>query len=373
MNKIIYSGFYGFQNVGDDVFLEVAAWGSEKFLNSKNVHFFGSNLPNLVNPFKQFSKPLFKGHERIQGLIELSNAHYFISAGGSTFSRHKKSSFKQIAEYSKMINPKLKTGAIGVSIGPFKSIQDEKDIIRYLKKMNFLAVRDRRSFDYVSQLNLPYQPIEAFDLAALLPLVYQNIDNNTKIKKNDDLNKIIGVSICPVESITDLSNLKNEKERVVRISSLIKKLSSELNTNTIFRFFIINGNKNFGDENITKEVIIKSGITNYEIIPYQHSVLKAWNSIKECDFMIATRLHAGIMAAYADVPFILNEYHQKCTDFVNDIGQEERFIVGDAEYDFNTIITEIKDVLYNNNYSLKNKTKTQKLALANFKALDFEK
>src|SRR5690606_1707677 len=148
------------------------------------------------------------------------------------------------------------------------------------------------------------KPVEAFDLAALLPEVYKNIPFNKE--HNFENKKIIGISICPVESITNKNFIEKEEQRNKKIEELIKKLNS-LHDNLIFRLFIINGHKNIGDENLTKKMIENLGIHNYEIVPYQNKVYDIWASIKNCDFMIATRLHAAIMAAYADVPFVLNE------------------------------------------------------------------
>ncbi|MDM1454779.1 polysaccharide pyruvyl transferase family protein [Myroides odoratimimus] len=365
MSKVIYSGFYGFHNSGDDVFLETTAWATKNLMNDMLPVYFGNSLPELLNPYNEFSKINFKGHDRLLAAFELRNAEYFISAGGSTFSRHKKNSYKEIAEYAKQFyNKRLKTGAIGVSIGPFMSKKDECNVQEYLQKMNFLAVRDRRSYEYVSQLDLPYEPVEAFDLAALLPLVYSEIpfvkDNNFDDKK------IIGISVCPVESITDKSKLGKENQRNKNIKELIKALNS-LHDNLVFRFFVINGHKNIGDEGLTNQMIKDLGISNYEIVPYQNKVYNVWSSIKNCDFMIATRLHAGIIAAYADVPFILNEYHQKCTDFICDIGQNNDLLVGDAEYDLAKVTRNISNILFHKGeYKLSKKEKTQEMSLRNF-------
>lgn len=365
MKKIVYSGFYGFKNTGDDAFLEVGAWGSKEFFDTSNTVFLGHDLPKLINESKQLKKPLFKGHNRLQGFKEVVNADYFIAAGGSTFSNHKKNSLKEIAELTKRnFNKKLKTGAIGVSIGPFNSEVEEGKVIEYLKRMNFLAVRDRRSYEYVSSLNLPYQPIEAFDLAALLPLVYKD---ESRITKNGD-QKIVGVSVCLYESITNIDNIKNEYRRNDSIIELLKNLDKRLE-DVIFRFFVINGHPIIGDEKITEKVIIKSGIKKFQIVPYQNSVLNAWNLIGECDFMIATRLHAGVFAAYNEVPFILNEYHQKCTDFLNDIGQEKSLYVNDAEYNNLNILDRIIDILDNKSFILENIDSTKRKALRNFSIL----
>lgn len=345
MKKILYSGFYGFKNTGDDAFLEVAAWGSKEFLKTENIVFLAHDLPKLVHSYRELDRPLFKGHDRIQGLREMKDADYFISAGGSTFVNHKIHYLKELAEiYKKRISSKLQTGAIGVSIGPFKNSNDERNVIKYLKKLDFLTLRDKRSFEFVKSLELSYTAVEAFDLAALLPLVYAKKPKLPKEKNK----RIIGVSVCPYESISVPRKIKNEERRNKNTVELLKRI--ERNDKSVtFRFFVINGHKNFGDRELTMRIIEDSQVENVEVVEYQNSVFSAWNLIGQCDMMIATRLHAAILAAYNDVPFVLNEYHQKCADFLADIGQPDKLIVGDADYTNNAIVDVISAYINNEN------------------------
>ena len=104
----------------------------------------------------------------------------FISAGGSTFqSEISGANTKYIALQSKLKRKdKFNIGAIGVSIGPFENIKKELSVIEYLKRLDFLALRDTRSFEFVKSLSLDYEPIKAFDLAALLPSIYEVVINS---------------------------------------------------------------------------------------------------------------------------------------------------------------------------------------------------
>ena len=49
MKKILFNGFYGFKNTGDDSFLEVVAWGAKKYWNIQEVFFYTKSLPILKN------------------------------------------------------------------------------------------------------------------------------------------------------------------------------------------------------------------------------------------------------------------------------------------------------------------------------------
>ncbi|MFA7444679.1 MAG: polysaccharide pyruvyl transferase family protein, partial [Flavobacteriaceae bacterium] len=93
---------------------------------------------------------------------------------------------------------------------------------------------------------------------------------------------------------------------------------------------IFNGNTEIGDEKITNEMTSVLNKTQFEIVPYLGDTFKTWKEIKTCDFMLSTRLHASIFSCYADVPFMLVEYHRKCTDFLNDIGYDNNIRVHDG-------------------------------------------
>src|SRR5699024_6781570 len=135
----------------------------------------------------------------------------------------------------------------------------EEAVKSYLRQMDFLAVRDQASFDFVNSLSeLPYKPVNAFDLAALLPTVYKR-ENRAVNKKN----KIIGISVCPYESLQVGMDLKQEEKRNRMLVDLLKQINKQ--EDIFFRFFVINGNKRLGDFKLTKEVISRANPKNFDI------------------------------------------------------------------------------------------------------------
>src|SRR5690606_1405304 len=117
-----------------------------------------------------------------------------------------------------------KLGAIGVSVGPFKSLGDERSIREYIKQLDFISLRDRRSFEFVRSIdNLSCDPVCAFDLAALLPKIY----NYNFVRKTAE-KIIIGISVCPYESIGNPKSIKNEHRRNKQIIDLIKYIDSKI-------------------------------------------------------------------------------------------------------------------------------------------------
>ncbi len=181
---ILFTGFYGFKNSGDDAFVEACSWGAHNFWNKNNIRFISNkqNLPDTIISVKgyPFSIPKTYG---FQSQFLLQNTDYLISGGGSTIhSKMRADNIKNQAIRLKKKDNNIKVGGIGVSVGPFKSVEDEQAIKNYLKSIDFLAVRDQTSFDYLSSLDLPYEPVNAFDLAALLPEIYNFKKKNNEYK-----------------------------------------------------------------------------------------------------------------------------------------------------------------------------------------------
>lgn len=327
-SEILFVGYYGHYNTGDDAFIEVASWGAEKYWNKKSNIFLAKHnkLPLVRKPVRGYPLNIPRTY-RFQNRALVASTEYVISAGGSTInSELEKNNIKLLALKEKRKNSKLKIGAVGVSIGPFKNLRDERATIEYLKGIDFISVRDQLSFDFLESLQLPYKPINAFDLAALLPDIY----GLNEVEYLGSERKVVGVSVCPFESIVDCSKIENEVRRNSMVIELLRILDK--NANIHFKFFVINGHPIVGDMKLTIETLNKVSPTSYEIVEYSRKTHAMWNQIASCDFIISTRLHAAIFACFSKTPFVLNEYHRKCGDFLDNIGYDKNLRLFDNQY-----------------------------------------
>lgn len=356
--KVAFEGYYGFQNTGDDAFVEVCAWGARQFWKSTENFFVGKNLPQTVFPI-QGTEISMKGGDRLRMLQNIMKSDYFVSAGGSTLMELPFHSNKALAKYSKTFFKQLKTGAIGVSLGPFSSVSKEKETVKYLQALDFLALRDKRSYDYAKSLNLPYTPIAAFDLAALMPQVYEN--QPSLVEKSSV--KTIGISVNLYESF-EQGGVEKETKRLSFFKELVELINKR--TSVHFKVFIINGNTNKRELETSRFLMSNVSEQNFTIIPYNSRVKKTWDEISSCDAMISTRLHASIFACYAKVPFFLIEYHQKCTDFLMDIGQNEKYRFYDGDVSPSEACEAVGEVLSGKYLPPQDREKTISLAKKNF-------
>ncbi|OYD41875.1 polysaccharide pyruvyl transferase family protein [Sphingobacterium cellulitidis] len=348
-SDLLFNGYYGYFNTGDDAFVEIANWGATKFWEKNDIRFLikGNNKPTTISPVKAFPLNLPYSYEIQQNLL-IKGTKAFVSAGGSTLnSRIETQRPKFLALNRKLKDKRFVIGAIGVSVGPFKTKEDEISIVKYLKNLNFLALRDVASFDYVDSLNLDYKPVLAFDLAGLLPEIYREFPNTDFALKSSS-KKIICISVCNYESYFVGGNLENQKRRNRLMRELLINLDNCRN-DCHFKFIIINGNPSTGDVNLTFELINKVGFKNntFEVVPYDSSPKNVFHLISNCDLVLTIRLHAGIFACFADVPFLMVEYHKKCSDFLSDIGYDDSFRMYDFSIELALALGKINNILDN--------------------------
>jgi polysaccharide pyruvyl transferase WcaK-like protein len=359
-NKILFTGYYGFSNMGDDAFVEVCDWGAGKYWKDSSHSFLppSGNVKNSVNSvFKNLN---FKGKYSVESLIYGYQADYLIFAGGSLFAREiqKFSAYDMFRYLSKLKITKV--GAIGVSIGPFNNKWAYNEWKFFLQDFDFIYTRDTNSFQVAEEMNLN-NVTQSYDLAALLPFMYGLVKKDINIKTN----KTIGISIC----LDDKSGLidGNDKNRIDNLIKLLRLVYFR-DQNLNFIFYIINTHQINGDIEITNYVISKLDFSKerFHILPYSN-VEDSWNSILNCDLMIACRLHAGIFAAFSNTPFLQIEYHRKCTDLLNDLGYPSEYRIGDLEVEIEKIYEMVTNLLNNpSDFKLTNLEKCQELALNSF-------
>ena len=73
--------------------------------------------------------------------------------------------------------------------------------------------------------------------------------------------------------------------------------------------------------------------------------------------MISSRLHAAIFACFGETPFMLNEYHRKCSDFLSNVDYNEGYRLYNSDYDVATKSDQIIEIINNkSSYTYPRKT-----------------
>lgn len=333
--NILFAGYYGQSNTGDDAFCAVSAWGARNYWHVENIQFLCRRIPKLTVVAKSalFARSFFRGQGLMELLAHLAQRPTVIFAGGSVF--HKEVailSYTGLIKQSKRLRL-TKLGGIGVSLGPYRTKNAYNTIKAFLSTFSFLVLRDHRSYEEACSMDLPYKPVEGFDLAALLPDLYGPAKCVEKI--NDATNPVLGVSVCHYERYVR-GEISSEKRREEQIIETLKMVSKSLRLT--IRFLVFNGHTKYGDRELTERIAgTLADYADIEIVPYSQDPVTMWHRIGECDAVLATRLHAGIYACFAEVPFLIVEYHRKCVDFLHDIHYPSHWRIGDMEVSVNEV------------------------------------
>ena len=318
MKHVIFTGYYGMQNYGDDLFGVISAYGAKTWWPQFAPTILG---PRIAGQTERFSVPGFisadsyasdgKAGKLIRTLFatkELLAGSKFVFSGGSLFSSNR-SRIMDMAERISKVNGK-KFSAIGVSIGPFDSRASEAAVVSFLRCFEYVSVRDKASYALLQSYQLDAHIAVGRDLAGIAPALAGTVE------KSAGETRVIGYAPC---------NIGSKPETTRRIDDLfIATVSKQRDVRV--KVFSLNSHAIHGDQQrstYVSERLRAAGVA-VDVIDYaRRGVLGTWRDIAACDAVVSVRLHGAITAYLSGVPFILFEYHKKCSDFLDDIGQPD--------------------------------------------------
>jgi polysaccharide pyruvyl transferase WcaK-like protein len=348
MKKVIFTGYYGMQNYGDDLFSIISTYGAQKYwkdfqpsilspeIKGPQANFY---IPKIISTEAYSAENMFGKIARCApAIIAAVSKDKMIFSGGSLFSSQQSGVRNALSLISKYRNNIF--SGIGVSIGPFNSIKAEKKIQDFLKRFEYISVRDKTSFDIANDFNLECPINLSRDLAGLTNFIIPK-----ETHSRESAQTTIGYSPCNISGDYEKSTLINNL-----VINAIIMLSQETELNVRVINLNKNKNKNYGDEQLSfsaQKQLQENGIKT-EYVEYTHSgALKTWTEIASCQAYVSTRLHGAITAYLNETPFTLIEYHSKCTDFLDDIGQASKARIKLNEYTAHDYYETIKALLSN--------------------------
>jgi polysaccharide pyruvyl transferase WcaK-like protein len=328
--KIALSGYYGMANYGDDLFCIAASEGAKQFWLSHETQLLCPPLDGVQANFvvPGFARDLYRRHDHLgamcRSLFLLAtglSADKFVFAGGSIFSSGK-ASVRDLL-FRARGNRKGYFSAIGVSVGPFQSVADEKKVRNDLSRFEYISVRDRESFEILKQFNLDGRLTASVDLVGSLYGARRQ-----QPWREDRTRRLIGFSPC---------NLTNRTaEAVDYCDRFVSGLAQVANlSETAVELICLNEHPVVGDAGLCdytrkklSEIGIDSSISRYRDL----GAFGIWDRIDGLDAYFTARLHGAITGYLSGVPFFLFERQRKSADFLDMIAKPEcERVVGDND------------------------------------------
>jgi len=289
MKKILISGYYGFDNFGDEAILKVLL---EK-LKDCDVTVLSANPRKTFDTYGVHTVYTFSLDHVLK---ELAYCDVLISGGGSLLQNVTSSKslwfYSSIIKFAQLMRKQVVIFAQG--IGPVKGWFSTGYVKKILRKSDFVSVRDEKSFELMKKwkvkANLVCDPIYSLEV--------KQIERTGKI----------GIQLRKFDTLTDelFDNIVNQiKSRYYAREIELLSLQDEMDAG-ISQVFI-NKLKHV-DPNINVKLL--TGLSHDEIIKH----------IAELDCLIGMRFHACLVALKYGVKTLPIAYDPKVEMLANDAG-----------------------------------------------------
>ncbi len=335
MSKILISGYYGFQNLGDEAIL-AAIVGRIKKLDSKIEITVLSQNPGVTSS-RLGVRSVFR-NSPVTLLKELASTELLISGGGSLLQDD--TSSKSIIYYlliifvAKILRKKVMIYSQG--IGPIH-IEKNRKLTRFvLQYVNIITVRE------------PFSKNDLIGLGILEDRIIVTTDPVIGLERGNAKDGIAFL-YARISGETDIKFIEETVTPVIGVDERIPLIQSKMRMKTDRKIIGVSvRTKDFIDPRVWDEFIlfIKHSVLDYHIVLlpfYQEMDVEIAKKIKEevpevilfdsnlkilemmdvisaIDIMVATRLHALIFSTVCETPMIAISYDPKIDYFMKSVG-----------------------------------------------------
>lgn len=295
--SVIISGYYGFDNSGDDAILKAIVKDLREIDSKIEISAF-SNDPK--NTEEVYGIKAFKRLNIFQILKGISSSDMLISGGGSLL--QDVTSTRSILYYLALINiAKMFNKAVIVyanGIGPINKKINRTLTRKALNKVDLITLRDFNSKKTLEEIGVQKNMIVTSDpVFTLEPSSQSKIDKIFEEEGIPTDKSLIGISV---------RNWKKSKNLIDVISKTIEYIDSSYNVRTVLIPMHYPE-----DLEISIEVAEKANRTNCYVIKNKYGVEDMMGIINRLELIIAMRLHSLIYAATQAVPMIGLVYDPK--------------------------------------------------------------
>lgn len=358
--KIMISGYYGFNNTGDEAILE------------SMVRAFKEKIPQIEivvlshSPLQTSQTYQIKTINRLHliGIMRcLRDTNLFISGGGGLLQDSTGKGWSILYYLGLILVAKIVKVPVMIyaqGIGPVNKQINKKLIKWILNKVDLITVRDNFSKELLENLGV------------MKPSIYVNSDPVFLLKKKNidhtidnypyiqGLNKscdypLVGISVREYES-----NGSDSKRIFAQVADyLIENYKAKI----IFLPF------KFDEDVHVSEKILSLMKNEAEVLKIKLEPEELLSVLSRLSLMVGVRLHSIIFSSMANIPFIALNYDPKVKYFVEDLGLSELLLEIDESTSLKNIQEKIEYVRENNDkikdILLKKVNNLEKKALVN--------
>lgn len=311
-NKIVLSGYYGFDNIGDEAVLYSIIAALRKEIKEVEITVL-SNNPEKTKALYSVNSINRWDMKAVAKTIKESDM--LISGGGSLL--QDVTSGKTVPYYLAIVKIaqfyKKKVVFYSQGIGPVNKGYSRWLIKKVVNKVDGIFVRDRASKKLLEDIGIKKPIGEALD-----PVLGIELPEGKEVAKTD---KVVGIYIRPWQDEIHDKNLKNSLipgliyllERGYKLCFIPMHYEQDLKIAKELAKEVKEAAK--GNEQLDKKSLEES----IKVVDKMLSIKEVLIYTASFDFIIGMRLHSLIMAAASKVPVMALSYDPKVTEFMNEI------------------------------------------------------
>ncbi|MGI6226315.1 MAG: polysaccharide pyruvyl transferase CsaB [Peptococcales bacterium] len=310
MKRIVLSGYYGFNNAGDEAVLYAIINSLRKLDEKVEITVLSNNPEQTSKLYNVQAANRWKFNEIIK---TIKNSDLLISGGGSLLQDVTSTNgilyYLGIILFAKLLNKPVLVYSQG--IGPVNIMRNRKLTAFTLNRANAITVRDASSKTDLEQMGVKKEIIVSADPVLGISSSEINIAKGRELLERVDVNinngKIAGISVRPWK--TDETNFKALAEACDRLA--------------LDGWQVVFIPMHFPEDIQASREVVKHMKEKAFILKENYTPSDTLSIYKAVDMVIGMRLHALIMAAVVEKPLISISYDPKVDRFMNLLGINE--------------------------------------------------
>ena len=328
--RIVISGYYGFDNSGDDAILKAIVTGLKSSREDLDIIALSNNPKATEEVYGIKAVDRFKIGE-VKKVMK--NCDLFISGGGSLLqditSTRSLIYYLSLMKLAKFYGRKVMVYANGV--GPIDGRINRFLTKKILEKVDLITLRDQESRDFVESLKISNKNIHVTSdpVFSLSPIAREEALEILRHEGIDQDKNFVGIAI---------RDWKNRDKLVDYMAKLSDYMVEKYDVNVILIPMHY-------PEDLDISMDIASKGKKVYVLREKYSVEEVMGIIRELDMIVAMRLHSLIYAATQEVPMVGIIYDPKIVGFLNSIDVKHMLDIEDLDYDL--LLGNIDEVMEN--------------------------
>ncbi len=305
--KIVMSGYFGFDNSGDDAILKAIVKDLREQDPSVRIKVLSKDPSKTEQLCPVTSANRFKLREVISSLRD---AQLVISGGGSLLqdvtSTRSLLYYLALMKLAFILKKPVMIYANG--IGPINKTFNRRLTKWILERVDLITLRDKGSLDFVKSIGVKNDRImvTADPVFTLNPAEKERIKEILRIEGIDTSRQLIGISV---------RNWKNDDALIQAVAKGTRRLIDDKSVGVVMIPMHYPE-----DLAISERISDLSGSNNCWTLKGKYSVEEIMGIIREMEIMAAMRLHSLIYAATQGVPMAGLVYDPKVKGFLDELG-----------------------------------------------------